>query len=329
METEEVIGYVTGIIGIFLFGTYTVPLKFMKGNIYDRHPIILQFCNAWILCLSSLFLLTYYDYSIIPDLKIQAAGLITAIIWTIANPIAYYAVQLIGIGIAISIWVGISIVVSFLWGQIAFQSVNQFENSGIAIMSIIILVISVGITSTLDTNVHKKNLEKNDENENKDDKDDKDDNKQKIIGITCAVIMGILNGTMFVPIQFLTADNNDKNTIVYMIPYGYFSVLLSAIELMFYGVYVKHYGHEIKFYFKNIVMVCLSGFMLILGYFCANYAITFLGISLGFPLIQGAIIVCGIWSIIFKEFDSKKDIITLINLMIIMIIAIIILSLAR
>ena len=307
-------GYLAAVGAILFYGSYIVPLKFVKEDI---HPILIQFYSAVSVCILSWFVLIYNNLP--TDFQTIAAGAISAWIWVLGNSLSLVAIQKIGMASSVSIWAGLSIITSFVWGQSVFPDVNEITDIKIAITGLGFLSIGVcGIALCLKNKqdddidisysvyVHPKNT------------------KKMMIGIVCAVMMGLLNGSLFVPLQFLIVSNDHVGRVVFLIPFGVVSLLLSS-------------GFGTIFYFvkkplidKGIALKCLlSGVFWFVGTFCSIYAIIFLGISIGFPLTQAALIVCTIWGFVFKEIKGRKSIIVWIFSFMFILAGIILLAISR
>ena len=113
------------------------------------------------------------------DPNIYIAGSISGGIWIIQNLLSFVAIKNIGISSAISIWVSLSIIVSFVWGQVAFPDENKL-NIIIALFGIFLLVLgAIGSATSL------KNNDMNDMN----DMNELYSSKNKKKGIICAIMI--------------------------------------------------------------------------------------------------------------------------------------------
>ncbi len=151
-------------------------------------------------------------------------------------------------------------------------------------------------------------------------------NRKTIVGIICAIGMGLLNGSLLLPVQYLVENEDDPEA--FLIPFSITSVVISPIFLLIYSLIRRK---RPEFYFKDaFFMVFLSGVIWTIGSYCSIYAVIFLGISFGFPLTQTALVVCGVWGIfVFKEIRVKEKIYLWCASLIIILTGVIMLSMSR
>ncbi len=295
------IGYIAVSGAIILYGTYPVFIKNSLVENKNIYPILLQFYYALSVFVLSLPTLAKIDLPI--DVETFISGSISGCIWVIANCFSFIAIKHIGMAISVSIWAGISVLVSFAWGIIVFPESNKFNliYGGISISLLVIGVTTISIPSYISSDKTQKN---------------------KIIGTVCAIIMGLFNGSLFVPFQYLSERDTlevaeqdtlevsqlDGSEIAFLFPFAISSLTISIFLLIF-TLSIKR--SLIKFPgIGASLLVLASGALWLFGTVCSIYAVAFLGISIGVPLTQISLIICGIWGIfIFNEITGWKGII--------------------
>jgi len=289
--TEIVYGFISIVLSIFIWGSYAVPLKkqsVVKANI---EPIIIQIYYS-----ISIFVLSQFILFLTPfpkDFNILLAGSASGFIWSVSNTCAVSAIKRIGISASLSIWAGITILVTFLWGVLIFPDENNIKNYFVAVLAIILLIIGViGISLS---SWEKEHLFSHNENFQ----------KKYIIGISYAITMGILNGSLWVPIQFFKVENLDlSETLSLFLPFGVIAIIASPIIASMFFL-VKRQVPQFKLR-ETFGWVFLSGMLWFLGAFCAVQSIYFVGLSLGGTLPNLALIINSIWGIfVFKEIKGK------------------------
>lgn len=108
--------------------------------------------------------------------EIQLGGLVSGVIWTIANLLALYSVRLIGLARTSPLLAGFSILSSFLWGTIFFN--ESFDSLILALTAIGLLLIGLQLVTNGEKNphIHKK-------------------------GYFIATVSGLIGGTYIIPMQ--------------------------------------------------------------------------------------------------------------------------------
>ena len=114
MPGHEAGGLAWGVLACLLFGSFGVPIKAPAVVQAKVDPVVFQcyktaacFCSCWLALLIAEFKFTYW-------------GFVGAAIWVLNGTCAIAAVQKAGLAVSQSLWSGLSIVVSFLWGTYVF-----------------------------------------------------------------------------------------------------------------------------------------------------------------------------------------------------------------
>jgi glucose uptake protein GlcU len=124
--------------------------------------------------------------------------------------------------------------------------------------------------------------------------------KARLFGMLCAVAVGLPNGSMLVPLRLAPSDAQGIN---YMISFGIGVLAVTPALALVYFLLKR----EIPVFHLRVALVpgLLAGFVWNLGNFCSIYATLYLGLTIGFPLTQVALLVAGLYGIFFfKEITS-------------------------
>ena len=130
-----------------------------------------------------------------------------------------------------------------------------------------------------------------------------------LLGMVAAVSLGFINGSRLVPSKITATDQKG-------IPYAVcFSVGVAMVTLVISLVYffiqwVRGNGGP-KFHLRVAFLPgILAGLTWNMGNVCSIYATELLGLSIGFPLTQTALLVSGLWGLLlFREITRPSAII--------------------
>jgi len=215
-------------------------------------------------------------------------------------------------------------VISFLWGSLAFPQDHEVKNIPLAVLALVLLVI--GITSlSLSSSDFIKNLGKSKQpNEHINTEDEsspllKEPEPQQskfrpLIGLGCALVLGCLNGSMMVPLRFTPKEASGINYIVS------FGIGVLAVTPVFGLLYFLIRRKRPVFHVKvALIPGLITGLIWNIGNFCSIYATLYLGLTIGFPLTQLALVVSGLWGLfVFKELQGFRVILFWIGSVIIL-----------
>jgi multidrug transporter EmrE-like cation transporter len=229
------------------------------------------------------------------QLKLQYFGILGAVNIFVISYFAFKAVQLLGYSIAPSIWAGIGMISSFIWGTTLFEEkVASFAGGA---CSIIILTIGVYVISTLsnDTSDTSNTINKLNDNEigyelacvhienpeiieSKKEKAENDSNTfirkyylcnlsvDSYYGFIFCLLTGLCDGAMMVPVKLSSMDDLD-DALSYIASFAIASILIAPFLLALYYAY-NQYNFP-QFHFKEAFLPgffsgslwCLANFM--------------------------------------------------------------------
>lgn len=129
------------------------------------------------------------------------------------------------------------------------------------------------------------------------------ESRNYFIGIICCLTVGLLSGSVMVPTRY-----GPDVGIVYIVSFGIGNMIVTPILAIIYFVAKRQMP---QFHPKVALPACFSGGILWnIGNVCGTYAVMSpLGLTVGYPLTQCALVVAGLWGIlVFKELRGWKAI---------------------
>jgi len=262
----ELLGLFAALIAAIFWGTYFVPLKKTKRpDLFQFHIIM----SVGILLSTLLLIPVGFSFSL------NAFGIAAGLIWSVGNILSIIAVRLTGLAKSAPIWMGIAILISFLWGVVFFKEILTSITFGL--VGLILFIIGAPLVSS----------------------PGKDKKKIAIRGILIAAIAGIFFGTQLVPLKLsgLTAQE-----FLFSMSLG---ILISG------GIIFLVRFRKIKNSF--ILHGLTSGIMWNIANLSSFFAVIYLGIAIGFPLTQLALLISTAWGLLyFKEVKGKNKIIKIL-----------------
>lgn len=277
----ENLGLLAALGAAIFWGSYIVPFKKSQTtNIWQFQAVM-----GLGIFLSGLFFSKFLGYS----LSLNSFGLISGILWAIANAISLVAVVNLGMTKSIPLISSLVILSSFLWGALVFNELPGTLIFGfLAVVLIVIGVVVVGSTG----NTHSQNIRK---------------------GLILAILSGLIFGSQLVPLKIGAVSTQD---FFFSLCLGiFFASLLIALAL------------KTKFEKKGMVWSLLSGIIWNIGSLLSLIAISKIGLAKGMPISQLAILVAVLWGLFyFKEITKPKDRLQILAGAIILLIGVIIVA---
>ena len=267
-------------------------------------------------------------------------GIIAGSLYVLAAVFSFAAVKFIGLGVGQGVWGGAAILVSFLWGVGLLG--NSVQSVGIAIVSLLTLLIGVAGIALNDVvanilfcrqtnekineedniteesfilNIDKKNddadLEKSEANSHMNAGNEINDTQSFILGIACALSVGVFGGSILVPMSFV---DDSLSGLSFLPTFGIGSLFASTfILIIYYGFIIRESpfvcNTSISSNIYGIFLGICSGIVWNAGNVCSIFAINGIGYATAYPILQCALFFGGLWGIfLFKEVTDKRDI---------------------
>ena len=232
---------------------------------------------------------------------------------------AFTAIPLVGLSIAQGIWGGISIVVSFSWGVLAFPDQNHIKSLPLVLLGLSSLLAGVVVIafcndigtfmSSLIQGVVNGAGERNDIH--KGDVDDESDplnsressshaskaHSRRIIGFVFAGLVGVLGGSILVPQGFSPRSHEG---LAFMPSFGVGAMLAGCVALIARWLWKR--SPPVFLPYVAIPLGAASGIVWNIGNVLSLVAIQTVGYSVAYPILQCALFVGGLWGIlVFRE----------------------------
>ncbi|CAM6095212.1 unnamed protein product [Calypogeia fissa] len=316
---SEVAGTIAAVSAALFFGSYAVPLKFPSVLAAKVDPIVYQTYKSFA-CFSTSWLVL-----LIVPLKFTWWGMLGATLWCSTGIVAIMAVRWAGIGVAQSLWSGISIFVSYIWGAYIFA--EPIENPALSIMALGVMAmgmtgIGMAASGKFSSKVPSSKREDEDfvdllpkDSEGKtipsrsvrDEKGHLKYNKDSkfVPGVICAAVVGVSNGSFLIPLKYATQE---VKGVEYLVSFGVGTIIITAFLLMCHSILQVMLGRpRPAMQFKVAAGPgLLTGLLWSAGNVSSIYAMQYLGLALGWPLVQCQLLVSAMWAVFYYEEVSGR-----------------------
>eukprot|EP00854_Cymbomonas_tetramitiformis_P001003 gene1003-1527_t len=147
------LGYIAAIASAMFNGSFAAIFKFDAVADAELHPVLFQqyvcagvFLSSW---LTIPFLYLNPEVALDSDapttFSFSPLGLIAGALLTIALTFSFVAVQLVGLATAQGVWGGTAIIVSYVWGVLAFGDEVQNWYLSVTALFFLLLGLFVGV----------------------------------------------------------------------------------------------------------------------------------------------------------------------------------------
>jgi glucose uptake protein GlcU len=238
---------------------------------------------------------------------------------------AFNAVQLVGYAVGPAIWAGLTMVVSFTWGVTAFgHEVNSWRGSCPA-MGLLVLGVCLAAASGSDTarKLGRRQLSQAQEGSygtcveeglgvvRADAEGSSAQGALRTaLGCGCAVAVGLMNGTLMVPVTLFQSGSATLGILGYkgdlLSPIAFLPSLSIGILCMQVPTFLIYFARDISYgrppQFQVSIAAApglVTGAYWAMGNFASMFAMTYLGQTIGFPLTQTCIVIGGLWGIFY------------------------------
>jgi glucose uptake protein GlcU len=250
--------------------------------------------------------------------ELPLLGVLGGFLWSMGNLCTVAIISNIGLGLGLSIWSGLNLILSFVVGLsgpcigsecLAKPHLTSVELGVLGCITSVLSLIAFGFVKPVlkDTEVLVDNI---------DGFDPATDSgaPSKIKGITLAIVAGVLYGFQFLPSAIYGQFHNPDSTLIGQVRF-FFSQYVGIWfgSFLAYSVYtVAHAvrGTEPPFVpLRAMLPAILCGVVWAVAGSGTMIAVAELGYSVGFPLcLNGAFLVNIMWSVLyFKEVRGKRD----------------------
>lgn len=256
----ESLGFLAAMGTALAWGSYMVPFK-KSGS---TNLIQFQLLMVVGIGLSGLLATILLGYS----LNLNLYGLISGLMWAIANAIFLIAVSNLGLARAVPIASSLVIISTFLWGSLVF---GEMDGVVVGLAGIGLIILGVIFISTIGGG-QSQNIKK---------------------GFLAATIAGLIWGSQFVPLkvgQVSTAD-------------FFFSL---CVGIFISGV-IMFFLKKASFKREALKESLLSGGIWNIGNLLSLISLSIIGLAKMGPITQSSTLIAVSWGLIyFKEIKNSK-----------------------
>jgi glucose uptake protein GlcU len=275
----------------------------------------------------------FFLSSIILERSFTWLGTASAALWVPTSLLSLVAVKHIGISVGQSIWAGVTVIVSFIWGVALFQ--ESPSQIGLAILGLILILIGIVGLSVCnsdkvkslgrETKVQEQPLLRDMSDKAIEDTGSTSTKKVFLVGLVAAIGTGLTNGSMLVPAKYAakldTCHNAYRHLLSLLVFFFFFlshhsvlkisgqgfivsfgigvAIVTSVLAVLFYIVTRKRPVLKPS---SMALPAMVSGVMWSIGNYGSIFAAQYLGLAVGFSLTQTALLVGGIWGLtLLKE----------------------------
>ncbi|XP_065179691.1 transmembrane protein 144 homolog A-like [Sycon ciliatum] len=316
---QTIFGMISVLSCILTFGCYGIFIKSPSVQELQIDPGVFQVYLS-IGVSGTLMCVAFYTPTDFDPIMLLTWGIIGAGLLVPCQIFGYIAINNVGYAVGPAVWAGLTMVVSFLWGVLMFK--EELESLPGSIGGLCLLCVGIGGAAMCQSEVPNRVVgmcfgHSEDEQRSllsvQSSKPSEGDSSQSggggsfIIGITAAIVVGVLNGSLMVPFHYYSKAVSDPNAAIsYSVNFAA-GIAIVTLPVVFTWFLIKHGTNWPPFHFYRVGLQGLvTGFYWACGYFLATYATQYLGNAVGYPLTQTCILVNGLWGILYyKEIRGK------------------------
>lgn len=243
----------------------------------------------------------------------EPLGIVAGLLLVLAFTFSFLAIPLVGLSIGQGVWGGTAIIVSVLWGIIAFSDTVNSVIGTVGAMALLLLGVA-GIAFCSEIAKHftaqndevAKNLLNDYESGSGDAYEAMDEEKGAIQsaafvrGMLFAATVGCAGGSILVPMHYVDAEGQG---LVFVPSFGIGVGICSPVVTVLYFLIMREPLVSQELHLRQVLPYgILAGCIWNVGNVLSIPAISRIGYSVAYPLMQCALLVSGLWGIFaFKE----------------------------
>lgn len=256
------LGFLAALGAALAWGSYMVPFK-KSGS---SNLIQFQTLIAAGIGFSGLIASVVLGY----PLSLNLYGLLSGVLWAIANAISLIAILNLGLSRAVPLMSSLVILSSFLWGALAFHELPKGFTLGL--LGIGLIVLGVIIVSSTE-NMESRNVRK---------------------GLLAAIAAGLIWGSQLVPVKVGNVATRDF----------FFPVCLGIFLTGFLIAVIN----RVKFRKEAVGSSLASGVIWNIGNLLSLISLSLIGLAKAGPTSQAASLVAVLWGLFyFKEITRRRQ----------------------
>ncbi|KAJ7537566.1 hypothetical protein O6H91_11G011800 [Diphasiastrum complanatum] len=340
---EEWLGISAALGSIIFFGSYAVPIKLPHVVEARVDPVVFQFYKSIACFLTSWLLLLYLVFQ---PFQFTWWGILGGAMWVFNGIGAILGITWAGIGAAQAIWSGLSVFISYFWGAYVFGEPVESQLLAISALLVMALgMVGVALAAAgklhlkyfssfhlpFRSSVQFKKIGVKAGEQEKDlltsfigerdtkvaistdfthyevvaSLDKKPDSDHFMKGILCAAAVGVVNGSLMVPLKYA---HKDVVGAEYLFSFGIGTMGTTLIVTSLYYAFLLLRGKPWPSFqiSKASFPALTTGLFWSAGNYCSIYATLYLGMALGWPLVQCQLLISAMWAVFyFKETEGK------------------------
>ncbi len=304
------LGIVYAITSAIFNGSFTTLFKTRRMVDLSISPIIFQLYVSCGVFVSSWFVVPFIPMEREDGLSF-CMGLIAGALFVFSVFASFQAVDYVGVALAQGVWGGVAMVVSYAWGVFLFD--ENPSNQFLSLFSLFLLVCGVLLIAFCERvgKFFVRNSFNNNDSESNLllDTNNDDDNGirpslvgTQLKGMLWALFVGTFGGSILAPMHYA-----HEQGLIFLPSFGCSAILTAPMVLIVHMLYTRDVP---AFHWKDALLPgVISGFIYNAGNALSMVAISYVGYSVAYPILQGAILVSGIWGIyLFKEITHRNTI---------------------
>jgi len=313
------VGYACAIGSALCNGSFAAVSKFAAVQKHPVHPIIFNLYVCVGVCLSSFLAFPFLQWNESFDKEgdgtvfvYEPLGVLAGLLLVLAFTFSFLAIPLVGLSIGQGVWGGTAIIVSVLWGIIAFSNTVDSVIGTVGAMVLLLLGVA-GIAFCGE--IAKCFTAQNDEvakdlldyesgsgevYEAMDGEKGATQSSVFVRGMLFAATVGCAGGSILVPMHYVDAEGQG---LVFVPSFGIGVGICSPVVTVLYFLIMREPLLSQELHLMQVLPYgILAGSIWNVGNVLSIPAISRIGYSVAYPLMQCALLVSGLWGIFaFKE----------------------------
>jgi len=314
---DSPVGWVATFASVVLYGSFGILIKAPNVIAIAPSPWLFQmYVNLGVSTSLLLTTITLLGNKVFAHLTWW--GCLGGLLYVLASIGATVGIRNLGYGVAVALWSGTTIVISFIWGTCFLgQELKSLAGSLAALLVLNAAIIGAGISSILQLRL-SADLPGHDRSEvsfcqstpikELSGAPSMDEAVQtaraprmaRTKGFVAMLLGACINGSLTVPFELFAraARRNSVSSIemTYLVSFV-MGVLVSTLPLAILFWIGRNPMHA-----QTLVLPgFLTGLYWASGNVCAVYATMYLGNTVGYPLCQCQVVVTGLWSILYYK----------------------------
>lgn len=203
--------YVLAVLSAFANATFFAPNRLKSVTDANLDPLVYNFYTTIGVFVFSWIVAAFLPLVGVPVFTLIPAGFVAGGLFTLALCFSCLALPLLGLSVAMGVWCGTAILVSFLWGTIGPPAIARpLASVPLSVAAVALIILGVlGIINVDDLGhlvFSKFGGDKWSRLQTAPSSTSETDAKSKTLGIFYAISVGCFGGSMLAPLSFIPAE---------------------------------------------------------------------------------------------------------------------------